>query len=48
MWSTPFTPIAGMRTGATKEKMQTPVIAVAILLTGIGLFAFFAVLLRQV
>ena len=48
MWGAPFTPIAGMRTGATREQMQSPVIAVAILLTGIGLFAFFAVLLRQV
>jgi putative membrane protein len=42
MWAEPFTPIAGM----TKEGMQSPVIAVAILLIGIGLFAFFAVLLR--
>jgi putative membrane protein len=48
MWSAPFTSIAGMRTGATKEQMQSPVVAIAILLTGIGLFAFFAVLLRQV
>ena len=48
MWDAPFTPIAGMRTGATKEQMQSPVIAVAVLLTGIGLFAFFAVLLRQI
>jgi putative membrane protein len=48
MWSAPFTPIAGLRTGATKEQMQTPVVAIAILLTCIGLFAFFAVLLRQV
>jgi hypothetical protein len=28
------------------EGMQTPVMAVAILLTGVGLFAFFAVLFR--
>jgi putative membrane protein len=42
LWGEPFTPIAGV----TKEGMQTPVIAVAILLIGIGLFAFFAVLLR--
>jgi putative membrane protein len=48
MWGAEFTPIAGMRTGATKEQMQSPVVAVAILLTCIGLFAFFAVLLRQV
>jgi putative membrane protein len=38
----PFTPIAGV----AKEGVQTPVVAVAILLIGIGLFAFFAVLLR--
>ena len=38
----PFTPIAGV----TTEGMQTPVMAVAILLIGVGLFAFFAVLFR--
>jgi putative membrane protein len=48
MWSADFAPIAGMRTGTTKEQMQSPVMAIAILLTLIGLFAFFAVLLRQV
>ena len=32
--------------GVTKEGMQSPVIAVAILLICIGLFAFFAVLFR--
>ena len=42
LWSEPFTPIAGV----TKEGMQTPVIAVALILIGIGLFAFFAVLFR--
>ncbi len=42
LWGDPFTPIAGV----TKEGMQTPVIAVAILLIFIGLFAFFAVLFR--
>ena len=42
LWGGSFTPIAGM----TKEGMQSPVIAVAILLIGIGLFAFFAVLFR--
>jgi inner membrane protein YidH len=42
LWGEPYAPIAGM----TKEGMQSPVIAVAILLIGIGLFAFFAVLLR--
>ena len=42
LWGDPFTPIAGV----TKEGMQTPVIAVAILLIGIGLFAFCSVLFR--
>ena len=42
LWGEPFSPIAGV----TKEGMQTPVIAVTILLIGIGFFAFFAVLLR--
>ena len=42
LWGEPFTPIAGV----TKESMQTPVMAVAILLVGVGLFAFFAVLFR--
>jgi putative membrane protein len=48
MWGAPFTSIAGMRTGATTEQMRSPVVGIAILLTCIGLFAFFAVLLRQV
>jgi putative membrane protein len=42
LWDDPFTPIAGV----TKEGMKTPVIAVAIVLVFIGLFAFFAVLFR--
>jgi putative membrane protein len=42
MWAEPFTALAGMR----QEGMQSPVVAVAILLIFIGLFAFFAVLLR--
>jgi putative membrane protein len=42
LWGEPFAPLAGV----TKEGMQTPVIAVAIVLILIGLFAFFAVLLR--
>jgi putative membrane protein len=42
LWAGPFAPIAGM----TKEGKQSPVIAVAILLIGIGIFAFFAVLMR--
>ncbi|MBV8427852.1 MAG: DUF202 domain-containing protein [Hyphomicrobiales bacterium] len=48
LWSADFAPIAGMRAGLKKEKMQSPVLAVAILLVCIGLFAFFAVLLRFV
>jgi putative membrane protein len=42
LWHESFAQIAGM----TKEGMQSPVIAVAILLICIGAFAFFAVLLR--
>ena len=42
LWGESFAPIAGM----TKEGIQSPVIAIAILLIAIGLFAFFAVLLR--
>src|SRR5215469_12936265 len=42
LWGEPYTPIAGV----TKEGKQTPVVAVAVVLIGIGLFAFFAVLLR--
>src|SRR5215470_12236512 len=42
LWGDAFTPIAGV----TREGKQTPVVAVAVLLIGIGLFAFFAVLLR--
>jgi putative membrane protein len=44
LWGGTFTPIAGM----TKEGKQSPVIAIAVLLICIGLFAFFAVLLRLV
>jgi len=42
LWGEPYRPIAGV----TKEGMQSPVIAVALLLIVIGLFAFVAVLLR--
>ena len=42
LWGEPYTPLAGV----SKEGKQTPVIAVAIVLILIGLFAFFAVLLR--
>ena len=38
----PFAPIAGV----TGEGMQSPVMAVAVLLIFVGVFAFFAVLLR--
>jgi putative membrane protein len=44
LWSESFVPIAGM----TKEGRQSPVMAIAVLLICIGLFAFFAVLLRLV
>ena len=42
LWGEPYTQLAGV----TKEGKQTPVVAVAIVLIGIGLFAFFAVLFR--
>jgi inner membrane protein YidH len=42
LWGVEFAAIAGM----TKEGKQSPVVAVAILLIGIGLFAFFAVVFR--
>jgi putative membrane protein len=42
LWSESFAPIAGM----TKKGKESPVIAIAVLLVSIGLFAFFAVLLR--
>ena len=42
LWSEPYTPLAGV----TKEGKHTPVIAVAIVLILIGLFAFSAVLFR--
>ena len=44
LWGGTFVPIAGLR----REGMHTPVIAIAILLICIGVFAFFAVLLRLV
>lgn len=44
LWGGSFTPIAGM----TKEGKQTPILAIAVLLIFIGLFAFFAVLFRMV
>jgi putative membrane protein len=42
LWGEPYTPLAGV----TREGKHTPVMAVAIVLILIGLFAFFAVLLR--
>ncbi len=42
LWGGSFAPLAGL----TKKGTQSRVIEVAILLIGIGLFAFFAVLLR--
>ena len=44
LWGGTFAPIAGV----TAEGKHTPVIAIAILLAGIGLFAFCAVLFRIV
>jgi len=42
LWGEPYTPLAGV----TREGKHTPVMAVAIVLILIGLFAFFAVLFR--
>jgi inner membrane protein YidH len=44
LWGGTFAPIAGL----TREGKHSPVIVVALLLIGIGVFAFFAVLLRLV
>jgi putative membrane protein len=44
LWGGSFAPIAG----PTGEGVETPVIVIAVLLIGIGVFAFFAVLLRLV
>jgi len=44
LWGGDFAPIAGM----TKEGKQTPIVAIAILLFFIGVFAFVAVLFRMV
>jgi putative membrane protein len=44
LWSGGFASIAGV----TKERKQTPVVAVAVVLMLIGMFAFFAVLARLV
>jgi putative membrane protein len=42
LWGGAFAPIAGM----TREGMNSPVLAIGVLLIFIGLFAFFAVLLH--
>jgi putative membrane protein len=42
LWGEPFGPIAGM----AKEPVNSPVLAIGVLLIFIGLFAFFAVLVR--
>jgi len=42
LWGEPFTPIAGVE----KEPWNTPVLAIGVLLIFIGLFAFFAVVVR--
>ncbi len=42
LWSGSFAAIAGM----TKEGLQSPLVAIAVLLGCVGLFALFAVLLR--
>ncbi len=44
LWGGSFAPIAG----PTREGVQMPVLVIAILLMGIGVFAFLAVLLRLV
>lgn len=44
MWNDPFTPIAGMK----REGMNSPVVAIAVLLILIGVFAFGAVFWRLV
>jgi putative membrane protein len=44
LWSRDYTPIAGMKKGG----LHSPVIAIAVVLTLVGIFAFFAVLLRLV
>ncbi len=42
LWAEPFTVIAGIR----GERRQTPVLAVTFVMMLVGIFAFFAVLLR--
>ena len=48
LWSGPFRPIAGLETTDMKPVVsQTPLMAIVIAVIVIGLFAFFAVLLRM-
>jgi hypothetical protein len=42
LWAGSYAAIAGV----TEEGLRSPLLTVAVLLTGIGLFAFFAVLFR--
>jgi putative membrane protein len=44
LWGGSFTPLAGVK----QELVQTPIVVIAVLLVLIGMFAFFAVLLRFV
>ena len=44
MWNDPFTPVAGMK----REGMNSPVVAIAMLLILIGVFAFSAVFWRLI
>jgi len=47
LWSRQFASIAGMAgEQMTRERLRSPVVAIAVLLIGIGVFAFLAVLLR--
>jgi putative membrane protein len=49
LWSSPFTPIAGLASKPMEKIIaQTPLMAVVIAVTLIGLFAFGSVLLRTV
>jgi putative membrane protein len=49
LWSKPFEPVAGVWPGSERPViLQTPLMAVTIFLTLVGVFAFGAVLLRAV
>lgn len=48
LWSDPFRPVAGLQSGPMHPVIsQTPLMAVVLALLLIGIFAFFAVLLRM-